>query len=241
MALQDRKRQATALFQQYMREIDFGGAVKAGREYAEIAYDDGTRVTVQMLPIKGGLGPGEFAAYTALGISDGPVYEGLEATRLAASKVTFPKHLIVAGTSHELVPGVRTGVYKFRTSTDVEAPVKKLTADIRKYYLPVVHAFTGQYERAVDFIVSTDGKHVRKPFCMCVILLGLAGSLDRVDEVVARARKSEGFWDFHKAADHASVVRRIEQWLAKRGQPAAQARPRARPAARAGAGRAGSR
>jgi hypothetical protein len=88
-----------------------------------------------------------------------------------------------------------------------------MVKDVGQFYRPIIQAFTRDYGGAVDFILSTSGAHVRKPFCMSLVLLGLANQFHRVDEVLAQAKKQEAFWDFHKTKDPPTIVRRVEQWF----------------------------
>jgi len=220
MGSQDRKKTALAAFHSKMRGIAFdGGNAKIGAGRVSVLFGDSTQVVIQMLTIRGGLGAGEFAAYPTLGIYGGSIFNILKASKLDGG-TTYPKDLIVQGTSHELVPTSKRGVYAFRESADVNAVVGKMVADIQKFYIPIVRGFTADYPAGVEWIVATHGAHARKPFAMGVTLLVLAGELARVEDMITVAKGDEGFWDYHKAKDPQAMVQRIAAAAKKSGQDA---------------------
>lgn len=214
MELQDRKKAAFAEFRRQMQAIEFKlGKLRTTKDQATISFPDNAHVLIHVATIKGGFAKGEFGSYMDLCIYDGPIYRIMKETRLDGGS-TFPGDMIVRGTSHSLVPG-ESGVHAFRASVDVEAVVTRMINDVLRFFVPIVEQFTGKYEEAVDFILSHDGAYVRKPFCMCVILLGLADAFDRLGKVIAHAEKSEGFWDFHRSKNYESIVQRIQKWFKK--------------------------
>jgi hypothetical protein len=119
MSMQDRKKLALASFQRKIGELELDGARKVAANRLTVSSADGTKAVIQMLTIGGNLGVGEFAAYPTLGIHDGSVYEILKSTKLDGGS-SYPKDLIVQGSSHALIPTLKRGVYEFRASADVE-------------------------------------------------------------------------------------------------------------------------
>jgi hypothetical protein len=217
MTAQDRKKRALQLFRDGVKDLGIGDVSKPKPGGVEATYKDGTKAVIKMLPIRGGLGAGEFGAYSDLGIYGGTVFDTLKALRLEGGG-TYPKDLIVAGTSHELVPSLRRGVYAFRSTADVDSLVGRMVADVRKNYVPIVEGFGGQYGQALEFILATDGAHVRKPFCMSLVLLGLTNSFGQVKRVITQAKRSEKFWDYHKAKAPDSIVEKVEAWFDKQSR-----------------------
>jgi len=214
MELQDRKNMAFAAFRRHMQDMAFeSGQVRSVKDRATISFSDGSRALLIMSTVKGGFGKGEFGVYPSLCIYGGPIYRIMKDTRLEGGS-TYSEDMIFAGSYHSLVPR-RSDVYAFRASADVEAVVTTMMRDVRRFFVPIVQQFAGKYGEAVDFILSHEGAHVRKPFAMCVILLGLANAFDRLDEVVAEAKKNKGFWDFHKTKNYESIVQRIRKWFEK--------------------------
>jgi hypothetical protein len=217
MSAQDRKKRALQLFRDGMRDLGIGEVSKPKPGGVEASYKDGTKAVIRMLTIRGGLGAGEFGAYSDLGIYGGTVFDTLRAMRLEGGG-TFPKDLLVAGTSHALVPSLRRGAYAFRSTASVESLVGRMVADVRKNYIPIVDGFGGNYEQALEFILATNGAHVRKPFCMSLVLLGLTNSLGQAKRVITQAKRSKEFWDYHKAKDPDSIVERVKDWFDKQAR-----------------------
>jgi hypothetical protein len=213
MELHKKRNAAYASFMRQMQDIEFGSAeATTTKDRVNISYPDGTRALLYVNSVKGGFGKGEFGLYIGLTISDGPIYQILKKTRLEGGS-SFPKDMIFRTTSHSF-KGAR-GLYAFRTATDVESTVTKMIRDVRKVYVPIIEQFTSRYEEAVSFIVDHNGEHVRKPFAMCVILLGLGNALSRLDSLIVKVKTVPRFLDFHRSKDYEHlIVERIRKWFA---------------------------
>jgi hypothetical protein len=215
MIARDRKRSALQQFRDGVKNLAIGDASTAKPGGVEAFVKDGTKAVIKMLTIRGGLGTGEFAAYSDVGIYGGTVFDALKAVRLDGGS-TYPTNLLVAGTSHALVPSLRRGAYAFRSSANVTKIVGRMIADVRKNYVPIIEAFGGNYGRALDFILTTNGAHVRKPFGMSLVLLGLTHSFGQVQRVIKQAKRSQQFWDYHKTKDPHALVERVRDWFDRR-------------------------
>jgi len=214
MELQNKKKLALDSFMRQMGEVGVKGAtLTTTKDKVDISFEDGTRALLYVNSVKGGFGKGEFGIYIGLTISNGPVYRILKSTRLDGGS-SFPKDMILRMTTHSFKGG--RGLYAFRTATNVDVTVKRMIRDVRRVYVPIVEQFTGRYAEAVKFILDHNGEHVRKPFAMSVILLGLSNRLNQVDKVIARAKTVPRFWDLHRSKDYELlIVQRIRQWFAK--------------------------
>jgi hypothetical protein len=214
MQLEDRRKKTFASFMEQMRNIEIKSAqLTTAKDRVNISFSDGTRALLYLSSVKGGFGKGEFGVYIGLSIFDGPIYRILKDTRLDGGS-SFPKDMIFRATSHSFKAG--RGIYKFRASIDDDALVKKMIRDVRRVFVPIIAIFTSNYAEAVDFILDNDGRHLRKPFAMCVILLVLGNGFNQLDKVIARAKKVDGYWDFHRSKDPENlIVQRIQKWFEK--------------------------
>lgn len=188
--------------------------VRARRERVEIGLSNGGRAVIYVATVKNGFAPGEFGAYTGFSLSGGPIDEVLVATGLHESD-RASNDALVTGTSHHLVARLSRGVYAFRAGTNIEALATKMGRDAARSYLPILEAFATNYPAALDFVLSHDGAHVRRPFATCLVLLFLSGSSRQVGGLVERARSKPGFWDLHRAKDGgAETLRRVADHFA---------------------------
>lgn len=218
MDLKAREKAAFAAFIEQIQTIDFKpGQVKPEKDRIAITYSDGTRILIQLSTVTADFGKGEFGASVPLLIYDGPIYRILTDNGLEQSNA-FPNTMILR---YSLAPKpAGLGFYEFRTSTDVEALMKKIMKGVRQVLVPIIEQFTGKYGEAVDFILAHNGAPVRRPFAMCLILLGLSNTWDRLDEVVDHAKKTEGFWDYHQSPDQGkSLIKKVRTWFEKNKQP----------------------
>jgi hypothetical protein len=214
MELNEKRKTVLAQFMRQMGAIKINASeLQATKDKVNMVFADGTRVLLYLNSVKGGFGKGEFGIYIGLMMHNGLIYRILKDARLEGGS-SFPKDMILRATSHSFKTG--RGLYSFRTGSDLETTVKKMVQDVHRIFIPIIEQFTTKYEEGVNFILEHNGQHVRKPFAMCVVLIGLANRLDRVDEVVSRAKQAAGFWDFHRAKDCGkSAVLRVSAWFEK--------------------------
>lgn len=216
MAIPDRKKAFQAAFKDRVRDIEIASARigKVTNDRVTILCDDGTSGLIHVATVRGGYEKGEFGAYTSLILYGGPIYRIME--DVGCKPGSFSADMIFRLTSFHLPS--REGDYEFRAGVSVDKVTEQMVDDIRRHYVPLIEKFTGRYGEAVDVVLAYKGVDVRSPFCMCVILLGLADAWSRLDELVAHANGNESFDDFHRSTNpEKTVVTPVRNWFKKHG------------------------
>ena len=214
MELKDRKKDLGMKFKQEMRRLDFTSAkkIKILKSGVELSFDDGTNADMAYATVKRNYPKGEFGLYSLVSISNGPVYQIMCQTHLDKGS-SFSGEGILAGTSHNLID---EGHYPVTSDVKIEDVARRVVCDMEKVYVPIITAFTVGYKSAIDFLIHHQGRFVRNPFCMGVILMGLAGSFERLDELVKLAEKHSSYYDFHAAENYrVQIIDPILSWFKK--------------------------
>lgn len=172
--------------------------------FLEANLSSGCNAIIACAEAKGGRAPGNYGLYLLLSLNDGPIYKIMHEVNLDISK-SFSGNVIFSGTSHNLSP--KQSHYEITPNIDFDEVASEICKDIQNYYFPIISAFDTQYLDAVNFIKNGGFGFVRNPFTMCVILLGLSHSLEKLDEIISIARDRKEFYDFHAVSDfNVSIV-----------------------------------
>lgn len=176
----------------------------------------GCKAIIACAEVKGGRPPGNYGLYWLLSLSNGPIYEVMQATNSDQSQ-SFSGNIIFRGTSHNLKSGASH--YEITSETDLEATVSIICSDIKKICFPIVQSFNLDFLDAIEFVKNNGTGYVRNPFTACIILLGLSKSLNRIDEIISIAKDNPSFYDFHASPNYkAHIIDPIVQWFEQHGK-----------------------
>jgi len=114
----------------------------------------------------------------------------------------------------------RIAGYKFTGAVNIETRVKEMIKDIKSFFL---HHRDVYRQLSEDARIYPRGPETcSKPFCTCVVLLGLTNSFDRLKNVVEAAGQNKFFWDYHRDPNPDVLVKRIRKWFDKHPQSSRQ-------------------
>lgn len=212
MDLKERKKLAKDSFCEEMAKLNLKEGVLSFKQgIAHITYPDGTCAHIFYDPITSGFAKGEFGADVTLTITGGPINDALVTTGCMEKSSRRFFH----GKSHTLIPKRSTG-YKF-TGTDLPAKrMKEMIKDVEKHYLPLIESFAGSnYSKALSFSIENPN-YLEAPFGTCVAILGLSGSIAKLDATIAKIKKIPEFYDYHRDPKRSmELAKKIGKWTEK--------------------------
>lgn len=172
--------------------VDSLGAtrVQGRRDRIRLDFADGTEALIHVASYKGGLGVGAFNLSPALIIYGGPVRRVIDELGVTIGSAFSGGKVVVALLD---AVGHRSDSFPFPRTTDVERQAVRMTKAIQDGLVPLITAFTGDYERAVEFI-ATEPARVLSPWCSTLTLLALAGDDSRFREVSQQAHADPSRW-----------------------------------------------
>ncbi len=216
--LDARRDEALTVFGANIRVDSLGATrVRRRRDRIRLNFADDTEALIHIASYKGGLGVGAFNLSPALIIYGGPIRRVVDGLGIATGSAFSDGKLVVALLN---AVGYRSDSFRFLRTTDVERQASRMTQAIQDGLVPLITAFTGDYERAVEFIAKEPAR-VGSPWCSTLTLLALAasgGDDSNFRDLVRQAHTDPGRWpDLAHIDDPAATAREIRR-LVSRGR-----------------------
>lgn len=184
-------------------EVDFDYSFTKDR--FNLRFASKGEVVFHLAIVKRGFSKGSFGAYSSFLLKGGEIYNIMQRLQLENDE-SMPDKILIDGSYLNFIykyPEMEySGFehYPFIEGINPESTVKRICADIQKFYFPLIRSVIFNPNRTLslfldDNLISYAG--VRNPFTTCLILMGQSNNFHQLDKLIELAKDEDnGYYDY---------------------------------------------